>query len=320
MSLAASGSTADPNWLLSTVVQSGAALVAIIGGLFTSRLVSLSAERAALLRRLREEERIKGLASEAFAESSERLDAFVFDRFLVYAEDKIYEAHGDLNRAAVEALVDESGWDVAERDVSRLVDELLPQIRDVFQHLQQGAHDAAELERLVHDPPTQWADVDVQKAIDQIRSEVRRSSGSADFSLEGFGLASPDPAYAAAERQTRDRRLDDLEQAKDVAAGAVRAADVRVDLVERALDAVSRPPGAWRTLRALGFLSVACLVFPLVVMGFAPTSLPIGLRATIVVVFLSGLGVFFAELAQLIRRGSSGRRRPRPAPQATYAA
>jgi hypothetical protein len=37
----------DPNWLLSTIAQSGAALVAIIGGFLISRVVSLAARRDA---------------------------------------------------------------------------------------------------------------------------------------------------------------------------------------------------------------------------------------------------------------------------------
>lgn len=36
----------DPNWYLSTVVQSSAALIAIIGGFLVSRLVSLTAQRS----------------------------------------------------------------------------------------------------------------------------------------------------------------------------------------------------------------------------------------------------------------------------------
>ena len=41
----------DPNWLLSSVAQSTAALVAIIGGLIASRLITLSGERGLLVER-----------------------------------------------------------------------------------------------------------------------------------------------------------------------------------------------------------------------------------------------------------------------------
>jgi hypothetical protein len=46
--------TTDPNWLLSSVAQSAAALVAIIGGFLVSRLVSLAVERNRLLERQRD--------------------------------------------------------------------------------------------------------------------------------------------------------------------------------------------------------------------------------------------------------------------------
>jgi hypothetical protein len=44
------------NWLLSTEVQSGAALVAIIGGLLVARLTGLSGERAYLRRAITDAE------------------------------------------------------------------------------------------------------------------------------------------------------------------------------------------------------------------------------------------------------------------------
>ncbi|MCX6395971.1 MAG: hypothetical protein NTV23_05755 [Propionibacteriales bacterium] len=44
--------TADVNWMLSSSVQSGSALVAIIGGLLGSRYVALDAEQRAAERRL----------------------------------------------------------------------------------------------------------------------------------------------------------------------------------------------------------------------------------------------------------------------------
>lgn len=45
-------STADVNWMLSSSVQSGSALVAIVGGLLGSRYVALDAEQRATERRL----------------------------------------------------------------------------------------------------------------------------------------------------------------------------------------------------------------------------------------------------------------------------
>ena len=44
----------DPNWLLATMAQSAAAMVAVIGGLLVSRVITLSAERRGLDRRVRE--------------------------------------------------------------------------------------------------------------------------------------------------------------------------------------------------------------------------------------------------------------------------
>lgn len=44
--------SADPNWLYSTIAQSSAAIVAIIGGFITATLLRLAAERKSLINRL----------------------------------------------------------------------------------------------------------------------------------------------------------------------------------------------------------------------------------------------------------------------------
>lgn len=44
----------DPNWLLATMAQAAAVLVAVIGGFLVSRVITLSAERRGLDRRVRE--------------------------------------------------------------------------------------------------------------------------------------------------------------------------------------------------------------------------------------------------------------------------
>ena len=51
----------NPNWLLATMAQSAAALVAIVGGFLVSRVVTLSSERQGLEQRGRElEQRMQG--------------------------------------------------------------------------------------------------------------------------------------------------------------------------------------------------------------------------------------------------------------------
>jgi hypothetical protein len=49
----------DPDWLLSSTVQSAAVLVAIVGGFLVSRLVTLSAERGANIQRRQERTRLR---------------------------------------------------------------------------------------------------------------------------------------------------------------------------------------------------------------------------------------------------------------------
>lgn len=60
--------TADVNWMLSSSVQSGSALVAIVGGLLGSRYVALDAEQRAAERRLVEAREVLAVARRTGAE------------------------------------------------------------------------------------------------------------------------------------------------------------------------------------------------------------------------------------------------------------
>lgn len=75
----------------------------------------------------------------------------------------------------------------------------------------------------------------------------------------------------------------------------------RLDAIEHALDGARQPEGLRRTMGSLVYLALSCLVLPLALMAWGEVTLPAWTRALIVVVFVSGLGVFFTELVALMR-------------------
>jgi hypothetical protein len=309
MSQPLASAPADVNWLLSTSVQSGAALVAIIGGLLISRLVNLAAERNALIRRSTEEERLAELANEAAREAAHRIERFNLDHFLTYAHTEIQEAHGALDVGQLDDLIANSGWDVSEEHRSRLIRETLPRIQAVFVLVEEGFRNgtgdgagSGEEAILTSAPDGTTAEL-IDDVVAQVRKERVKPSGALGLgSLVSVGLPR-DAAFAASERQTRDRREDDLNRVLAEAQSDERSARTRIALIADAIESATRPPDLQRTLWSLGYLSVACLVFPLILMSFAPVSLSPWVRALVVLAFISGLAVFFAELIRLARGG-----------------
>src|SRR5258708_39850253 len=86
--------SADVNWLLSTEVQSGAALVAIIGGLLVARLAGLSGERTYLRRQIRDSAAELALARENREQAEAQLRELKADGFLRYASTEFVKRSG----------------------------------------------------------------------------------------------------------------------------------------------------------------------------------------------------------------------------------
>lgn len=61
----------DPNWLYSTIAQSSAAIVAIIGGFMTATVLRLTAEKRSLVKRL---ERLNSYTKSSLAPITENID------------------------------------------------------------------------------------------------------------------------------------------------------------------------------------------------------------------------------------------------------
>lgn len=78
----------DAEWLPSTIVQSAAALVAVIGGLLISRLVGLAGERSGVVHRLAELDAEAGVAARRAADLHARLDEQRREDFIRWAANE----------------------------------------------------------------------------------------------------------------------------------------------------------------------------------------------------------------------------------------
>jgi len=109
----------DPNWLLSTVVQSTAAFVAIIAGFIISRLLALAAERDGLEARIRDIEVLLKINEQNLTPLQKRILDWDARNFLGSRDvfKKIIESEGQIS------LTDVMDGNTAYK---RRIDELQP--------------------------------------------------------------------------------------------------------------------------------------------------------------------------------------------------
>ncbi len=90
---------------------------------------------------------------------------------------------------------------------------------------------------------------------------------------------------ASAERQTRDRRLDEAHSRVDQHQASAKAIEARLASLKAAQSQAARPEGLGRILAALAYLTVVCVVGPLALMAWGKTSLPAWARVLFVALF-----------------------------------
>ena len=117
----------DLNGLISTIISSTAALVAIIGGFLVSRVITLSGEKNGILKKIKEIDKeldIKNTLYESAKQvvQDEDIDDFVRE----YAEDIVF------NKKTVENILEEDHTIKLERNV---IDSALARVAEIFEFI-----------------------------------------------------------------------------------------------------------------------------------------------------------------------------------------
>lgn len=291
----------DGTALLTTLVQSGAALVAIIAGLLVARLVWLIGERNAAERRIRE---LEALVLDKEAE---------FRRAFSARLDEDGEAFANsIQRSLIED--DQRSFEEMYRPgaTNRSSDELRPYYDRLVERIN-SAKDKIGYNELVARKPADWNndteetliaqfdDEDTDLARDILRSAKRRWPLSSIFGLDHI-VMKPSMEIAAARLQVNATYYARLEDAEQHAKSELDSAKRELGLVEEALSNMAKPEGLRASMVALGGVAVAGIVLPLLQLTFGPAELSMLLRGTYTGLFVLSLAAFFGYLAWEIRR------------------
>lgn len=129
-----------------------------------------------------------------------------------------------------------------------------------------------------------------------------------DYSLLTAGFTPP--AISAANRMIRSQRemarVDALESRIGEAEAELRALAQERRLAEETYDATRQPEGFVLALQVLTFLAVVGMGVPVILMGFAPMTLPAWARVAVISLFFVGVGMllrFLFVYAGFLREG-----------------
>ena len=293
----------DPNWLLSSVAQSAAALVAIVGGFLVSRVVGLQSTRDGLLRQRRELSsqrtqlvgELEGVQTIRHARDAEEFrDEQLLD---------VVERRGDVT---AEELLNQFEPRVSTRQEMVSVAEAL--IRDVKIAWSEVARVWPESQ--LNAPDLDWfrsqgieisKDVeDVYEAVADKVEEIRRRNLSSPLG----GWASALPRIRPLIEGQRDLGLETEEQ---MLRSRLRGLDSQLDLIDAELLRVGNPRGIGVGIGVLSYLALGSVILPVAMLASRPVPDSLVVRRVIVALFASGLVGLLGYLVWSIR---SLRRQP----------
>lgn len=311
--------TADVNWLLTSVAQGSAAMIAIVGGLLVSRYVGLHTEQEAAGRRVVELDARAKDAEQRIASAQDELAEFEAD--VVLHDTRVLEAllggPISVDEALARAGLAREGFDqtifagritVVAAELSKAVRSMRGLIGEADSYPRWATFWAEHLELPVADAFVwEWAYETTCTSI------VTRRTEAADTYARQVLLPKllERQQIMATVRPNADviphGRLREQLHTATADSAALRA---EASLARETLDASRQPEGFSLALQVLSVLAITGVAFPVVVMAFEVTSLTWGMRATVVVAFFAGVGLllrFLFAYASFLRAG--GRRR-----------
>lgn len=292
--------SADPNWLLSALAQSAAALVAIIGGFLISRVIATAAERDAIRRRL------ATLDSQVDARQR-RLSEIDKDLNWLDALDVYYEHLDRIMTGGPEVVSDIlrgiPASDVLGSLLTRMAQRAQQAIDVLRPHFVDG-HPPPQLDDLrragkLRDDIEDFFYEDAWQHIDVY--EHRYSPPLEDLRVV---LPSETPAVRGPTRA--DRRFH-LEGTRDDVEHELNALRSERERQRAELESLVVPDEVRQGVWVLSYFALAGIMFPLTVQAVGVVNVAGWLRALLVIGFASGLALLLWFLWRVSTRVASAR-------------
>ena len=298
----------EPSWLLSTMAQSAAALVAVVGGFLVSRVLTLNSERQGLERRARELEQQKQDQAKRLKKASRRRRVTSWDRYVDWMAAECaarYENNGSVSPVWLVERFWLRGVPTRE-EMLGMAGLLVEQTKQAFEHFERGGS-----------PPdvetTDWAVYKIYQTVEAAREAGVRVARRAETRAKAGRTRSSsvsDRVWASSLSRAKDRDSDVLKQKRyDTLIEDEHEQQARLALLEHEYDfvrteaaRVAKPQGLWFAASAFAYLTVAGVVVPVVGLAWRPVPYNLLSRRVLVGLFVSGLLVLGWYLIWAIRQ------------------
>ena len=308
----------DPNWLLATMAQSAAAMVAVIGGLLVSRVITLSAERRGLDRRVREIRERTDDKKSLLEEVRQNRQNTSWDWFLDLAVKESAKGRGNVS----DEKLAEDHWVRGVQDFDEMLNmstELNRKMRVACRRIEQlstGPSNpspslAQHLEPLAQQVEPLLTTLGVTSRRARLRSRIEQQ------------LEIPpgeEPIYQAALNEIVPKEpsiIPEFAVSRGLVGGEAKTNDyqklvdeerelsLEVSTLEREeqffageLAKVARPPGLGWGIATLAYITTVGVIVPVVALAFRPVPSGLASRRAMVLLFISGLVVLFIYLVR----------------------
>jgi hypothetical protein len=271
----------DPSWLLSTCAQSAAALVAIVGGLLVSRLVTLASERRVIRERLKALQERRRLLEDEHERLAMEVSNVAHQFFIELAIDDYAEHRGEV--AAEDTLENHWPLGASESEVLTWARQLRHEVEVCYAAIEGALHssDVAISEDVLMsrgvDKEAFHAEV-FDRVLAAVATQRRRFPGSR---RRVKPLPSPTRERATLQQEAISRR--------DGREGEIKAYEAEENVARETLRDLATPRGVVAALIILCYLAAVGIIAPLIMLALRPVPSGAIERASIVTLFSLGV-------------------------------
>jgi hypothetical protein len=290
----------DPNWFLSTSVQSAAALVAIIGGFLITRLIATISERSTLLHHLKNLESRKQISQDAADLVRIKIQARTDDWFIDDHLEEIIDAKGNLDIAKLAENFWGRGHDqeLTQHYGERLADITARAFKEILEIYGTSINPPDSCDEL------RSAGISIRGYEEELifpkvaqKLEKRRSGASATSGF-AWSLPSIEPLTMPVITPPHVHSRHDANIAKELDLKTnVALADAEISLIKSRLSALSNPKPFVLGFGVLAYFGGVGIFYPLHFMTKYPVQTPLDVRTKVYVGFLSGFVVLLLYIA-----------------------
>lgn len=285
----------DPDWLLSSTVQSAAVLVAIVGGFLVSRLVTLSSERGALIRRLHHRDELRKIKKSEYDEVHAQRVGVSRDWFLDHHKDGLLAARGNVD---VDSLLDWIPRGSSDEEMRPFAVQLATTIKNAFSEIENEfpngipPQTSSELRSAGVKIPEEAETIyeNVAEYIEKQRPQQRDTFASSHIVKPYI----PTSSIVYERQDARISREKDLDR-------EICTLDKEISLLSEELSEFGKPDGIRASISVLLYLTLVGIALPTILMALRPVPDGPLSRALVVAAFISGLGVLIGYLLLRVR-------------------